>query len=160
MTLSGIRKMPEDDYLEAMFRAQVERHPGLKEDIAYYERLPQGHADKSYTFLLSAARRYIEHKRNQKVKIERARTGGKPSAAVADNRPPCFAFQQGKCQRGHNCKYRHDRGKGMGASPKPQKKGSGKSTSPSPSDKSHVCSFYLKGKCTKGESCSFKHPRP
>ena len=92
MTLSGIRKMPEDDYLEAMFRAQVERHPGLREDIAYYERLRQGHVDKSYGFLMSAARRYIEHKRNHQIKIERARIGGKPSAAAVGNRPLCCAF--------------------------------------------------------------------
>ena len=50
MTLVGIDRMPEEKYLDAMFRSQIEKHPGLKEDMAYYDRLPNGHADKNYSF--------------------------------------------------------------------------------------------------------------
>ena len=80
-----------------MLRAHVgkKKKPGLKEDMAYYERLPQGHAEKNYDFLLSATRQYLEHIRNVKAKADRTKAGGRTSAAAAEHRPICFAFQNG-----------------------------------------------------------------
>ena len=56
MALTGIRKMPDDDWLETLFRSQIKGHPGLKEDLAYYNRLDKGHTDRCYTFLLNCVR--------------------------------------------------------------------------------------------------------
>ena len=46
MTLTGMRKLPEDDVLETLFRRQITRHSGFREHMAYYERLPLGHEEK------------------------------------------------------------------------------------------------------------------
>ena len=41
LTLTGMQKLPEQEYLETMVRSQIERHPGLREHMAHYERLPR-----------------------------------------------------------------------------------------------------------------------
>ena len=41
LTLTGMQQLPEQEYLETMFRSQIERQPGLKEHMAHYERLPR-----------------------------------------------------------------------------------------------------------------------
>ena len=48
LTLAGMKSVPEDTILESMFRVQIENYPGLREQMAYYERLKSGHADKEY----------------------------------------------------------------------------------------------------------------
>ena len=53
MTLTGIRKMPDAEWLETLFRIQIKGHPGLNEDMAYYNRLDKGHSERNYTFIAS-----------------------------------------------------------------------------------------------------------
>ena len=65
MTLTGIRKMPDEDWLETLFRSQIKGHPGLKEDMAYYNRLEKGHAYRCYTFLLYCVRKYLDRPAGQ-----------------------------------------------------------------------------------------------
>ena len=107
--LVNMKKVLDEEYLETMFRAQVETHPGLKEDMAYYDRLPREHSERSYSFLLSAVRRFLEKQRAQKAKAERSKSGVRPSIAATDDRPICFAYQRGKCTQGRNCKYKHEK---------------------------------------------------
>ena len=107
--LVNMKKVPDEEYLETMFRAQVEKHPGLKEDMAYYDRLPRENSERSYSFLLSAVRRFLEKQRAQKAKAERSKSGVRPSTAATDDRPICFAYQRGKCTQGRNCKYKHEK---------------------------------------------------
>ncbi|OQR86862.1 hypothetical protein THRCLA_10509 [Thraustotheca clavata] len=61
-----------------------------------------------------------------------------------DDTPICKSFQQGKCKRGAQCKYRH-----VGAPPT--------RTPPSTSGLA-ICQKFMKGQCTKGASCRFAHP--
>ena len=101
--LISMHKVPEKALLESMFRTQIEKHLGLKEDMAYYERLPRGHDDKSYDFLLSVVRRYLEKRRAHKAKAERSKSGLRPSLPATDDRPICFAYQRGTCTKGKYC---------------------------------------------------------
>ncbi len=48
MILTGMRKLPEEDVLETLFRRQIQRHSGFREHMAYYERLPIGHEERNY----------------------------------------------------------------------------------------------------------------
>ena len=43
MTLTGIRNMPDEEWLETLLKSQIKGHPGLNEDMAYYNRLEKGH---------------------------------------------------------------------------------------------------------------------
>ena len=70
MTLTGIRKVPDEDWLETLLKSQIKGHPGLKEDMAYYNRLEKGHADRCYTFLLNCVRKSLERQRQDRAKAE------------------------------------------------------------------------------------------
>eukprot|EP00971_Amphidinium_carterae_P148424 2942344-Amphidinium_carterae.3 len=60
----------------------------------------------------------------------------------------CFDWLKGKCKRGDQCKYKHEKPT-MPAAP-----------SPSPSRKKTPCKFFLKGTCNKGSDCPFSHEKP
>jgi Ca2+-binding EF-hand superfamily protein len=53
----------------------------------------------------------------------------------------CHQYQQGKCKRGDNCKYKHVKG------PDPKK----------PKNDAGICRQHQQGKCTYGDKCRFKH---
>ena len=75
---------------------------------------------------MKAARDYLERKRLEKMRqATKKSVSGKKDAAPAPNRPPsagkpqgiCYDFQAGKCTRGKDCRYKHeksDKGKGGG----------------------------------------------
>ena len=71
MTLVSMHKVPEKFLPESMFRTQLEKHLGLKEGMAYYERLPRDHEHKNYDFLVSVVRRFLEKQRAQNATAER-----------------------------------------------------------------------------------------
>ena len=49
--------------IEQLFLRQVRKSAVLQQDVSYYERLPPGHLDRIYGFLVAAARRYLERER-------------------------------------------------------------------------------------------------
>jgi hypothetical protein len=61
--IAGMRTIPDDDILEDIFLRKIRGVSSLKEDLAYYDRLPAGHADRSFTFLKEACCRLLERKR-------------------------------------------------------------------------------------------------
>ena len=110
MALTGIRKMPDAEWLDTLFRSQIKGHSGLKEDMAYYNRLEKGHADRCYTFLLNCVRKYLERQRQDRAKAERTRGVGKTAlATVGEKKGICYAFKNGKCKKGKDCPYKHVR---------------------------------------------------
>eukprot|EP00971_Amphidinium_carterae_P113066 2239632-Amphidinium_carterae.1 len=61
----------------------------------------------------------------------------------------CFDWLKGKCKRGDQWKYKHEKPT-LPAAP-----------SPSPRQRSKtICKFYLKGTCNKGSDCPFSHEKP
>ena len=85
----------------------------------------------------------------------RAATGGASSnpKPKAKSDRPCFAFNEGKCQKGRDCKYAH---RTMTETEKREK-----SRSPSPSGAKNECNSWAKnGSCKFGDSCRFFHSAP
>ena len=122
---------------------------------------------------MKAARDYLERKRLEKMRqATKKSVSGKRDAAPAPNRPPsagkpqgiCYDFQVGKCTRGKDCRYKHeksDKGKGGGKKGKSRSKSSGTSRSLSPGSRDQVCKFWKAGKCHRGSECTFQHqPKP
>ena len=87
-----------------------------------------------------------------KGQTSRAATGGassNPKPKVKSDRP-CYAFNEGKCQKGRDCKYSH---RTMTETEKREK-----SRSPSPSGAKKECNSWAQsGSCKFGDSCRFFH---
>ena len=148
MTLTGIRKMPDDEWLETLFKSQIKGHPGRKDDMSYYNRLEKGHSDRCYTFLLNCVRKYLERQRQDRAKAERTRSHSRTTMpVVGEKKGVCYAFKRGRCNKGKGCPYKHDRegsadpkGKGKG-----KDKGQGRERSNSPGGRPRICKYYLRG---------------
>ena len=171
--IAGMREDPGTRWKEAYFHNAVKRFKPLEHDLAIYDRAPEGDAHRTYDFLIKSARDYLERKRLEKMRNanKRAISGKTRDAAAAPPRAStpgggqvgiCFDFQKGKCTRGDNCKYRHEKVKG---GEKGKGKG-GKSRSPSrtrslsPGSRQEICKFFAAGTCRRGKDCAFKHVKP
>ena len=159
-----------------MFRIQITKHPGLREHMAYYDRLPEGHAEKTYDYLLQIVRQHLELQRRNQARSELQKGMKSVPAAPLTRKGVCYQFRKnGKCSRGDACPFDHGNGgegRPSAKSTSPSLKGKGKggknkSRSPSPEQRSKspgtkkvTCTFYLKGTCTNGDQCTFAHPKP
>ena len=110
--MAGIRKVPDEDILESMFRKQVEKHPLLREDMAYYNRKSLHDPERTYLTLHGYVRRAVESQRRQQMRDELHRSSyGKGAAASSGTtkKGVCWTFQStGNCARGSACPFRHD----------------------------------------------------
>ena len=189
MTLTGMKNVPDNLVLETLFRKNVEHHPWIKDQMAYYYRLDHGHADRSYSWLLSVVRKTLENKRRAETRAELVPTNKRPgnTYAFAAQQGICFSWQKnGKCARGANCPFAHDeekrgkgqakgkqKGKGKGKKGKKGKRSSSRGSESSAGSRSSSpgsdagsqkgekkCHFFEKGRCKSGAQCPFKHPAP
>ena len=60
-------KAPEDDTLHAFYLEAVKSIGVLAQDIAYYNRLPDDHADRSYHWLYNMVNHYLARTRKEAV---------------------------------------------------------------------------------------------
>ena len=124
--IAGMTSEPDTMWKQAYFHNAIKNFKPLSHDLAVYDRTPEGEPNRSYEFLMKAARDYLEGKRLEKMRqATKKSASGKRDAAPAPNRPPsagkpqgiCYDFQAGKCTRGKDCRYKHeksDKGKGGG----------------------------------------------
>jgi hypothetical protein len=68
--IAGMKSVPEDDVLEEIFLRKIRNVVSLKEDLAYYDRLPVPHADRCFSFLKEACVRLLERKRESANRSE------------------------------------------------------------------------------------------
>ena len=171
--IAGMNMEVEDKWLEAYFHKNIKKFRPLSHDFAIYDRAPEGSAEKTYKFLITSARNYLERKRLDKMRdaTKRSLSGGTSSAAPAASsspkKGPCWKFAKGECND-KNCRFRHETdtspskrggGKGRGksrSSSKSSSKSSGRALSPG--SRSQVCNFWKAGKCRRGKECAFQHP--
>jgi hypothetical protein len=171
--IAGMKSVPDVAILEDIFLRKIRNVLGLKEDLAYYDRLSGDHVDKSFVFLKEACTRLLERKReheNRSAIEAHIASGGSSVQQVLPAAPAAKGKGKGKGKRGSTpkgeakrepskgvcydykntgkcdkpgCPYLHKRD----GSPSPSKgKGKGKKGSRSPSgprDKSVVCKFYV-----------------
>ena len=104
--------------------------------MSHYDRLPLGHAEKNYNYLISLVRRHLEARRRDQVRDEHARHRGQPAYAATSPGPKreqgeCWQWiKHGKCSKSSECPFIHnDKHAGRGGRP-PQGGGRGRSTSP------------------------------
>ena len=168
--IAGMTSEPDMMWKQAYFHNAIKNFKPLSHDLAVYDRTPEGEPNRSYDFLMKAARDYLERKRLEKMRqATKKSVSGKRNATPAPTRPSstgkgtgiCYDFQAGKCTRGKDCRYKHekvDKGKGGGKKGKPRSKSRGTSRSLSPGSRNQVCKFWKAGKCQRGNDCAFQHP--
>ena len=161
--LAGMKKEPENNVLEAYFHLAVKRFKPLEHDLALYDRAAEGSKERSYDFLITAARAYLERKRLEKMRDATKRSLGAKDVALPapdDKKGVCFDYQKtGKCKRGSSCPYKREKGR-----EKSKGKGKGKDRSQSrsrsltPGSRKETCKFWKAGHCHRGKDCAFQHP--
>ncbi len=149
--------------------------------MAHYERLPVGHEDRCYMYLLTLAKRYLEARRRNQLRDEASRNFGKAACAAEEvprKKGDCSQWlKHGKSASGKDCPFLHDRdmaGKGRDSptgsqrgSPRqnwPGSRSSGSSGNRSNSpkervrrDKNIACTFLTQGKCKDGDMRKYRH---
>ena len=168
--IAGMTSEPDTMWKQTYFHNAIKNFKPLSHDLAVYDRTPEGEPNRSYEFIMKAARDYLERKRLEKMRqATKKSVSGKRDAAPAPNRPPsagkpqgiCYDFQAGKCTRGKDCRYKHeksDKGKGGGKKGKSRSRSKSTSRSLSPGSSNQVCKFWKAGKCHRSSECAFQHP--
>ena len=68
--MAAVRSVPDYEWLEPIYRNQVEFHPGLKPYLQNYEMLPSGHKDRTYPNLREIVVQYLELKRRHATSFQ------------------------------------------------------------------------------------------
>ena len=168
--IAGMTSEPDMMWKQAYFHNAIKTFKPLSHDLAVYDRTPEGEPNRSYEFLMKAARDYLERRRLEKMRqATKKSVSGKRDTTPAPTRPSsagkptgiCYDFQAGKCTRGKDCRYKDeksDKGKGGGKKGKSRSKSRGTSRSLSSGSRNQVCKFWKAGKCQRGSDCAFQHP--
>lgn len=149
---------PEGNILETLFRTQVQKHPGLKEHLSYYERSPVDRPEKTTTSCTPTFDAFSKQRGAAKLETScpKVELGLCPHLREARRGP--------KVIRHHDSPFLHDKEKN-GA---PFQWGTvirkaanavylPNAASPPSKDKKSACRFHLKGKCSKGKGCAYWH---
>eukprot|EP00972_Heterocapsa_arctica_P019122 2823341-Heterocapsa_arctica.AAC.1 len=64
------KAQPSDDHLYATFHTRVKGVPGLKIVIDYLDRIDYTHDDKTYAYLMGAARGLVDRRRTERQTSE------------------------------------------------------------------------------------------
>ena len=166
--LSSCADQPTEEFVLDAFLEQLRKAPALNETVAYCDRQPLGHHDKSYNFLLNSVNMHLI--RLKKEKNRQALEGTlQRRIAPAPEKKPCHAFLAGNCKYGDSCKLSHDvrpdaKGKGRGKNrPKSTSGRDKRDKKDKPRDgeagerKQNPCYDYSHGKCKRGKDCPYAH---
>jgi hypothetical protein len=80
----------------------------MKFDMEHYKRLPDGHADKSYEWLIARIQDRLNDERTLLVESQLGRGAPPPPALAAPSGTVCFYFTKGSCRKEGACDMIHD----------------------------------------------------
>ena len=66
-TLTAMKKVPDVEILESLFRAQIRNHPSLREHMAYYDRLEHGNPERNYDYLVKLVNQHLRQRRREEL---------------------------------------------------------------------------------------------
>ena len=153
------------------------------QDLAYYQRLPDGHEQKTYEYLINALERHLDRtqmeanqglRRNLLLKGRglapgAAAGGGASTTTTGAPKKPCYFFNHGSCKNTDaNCRFAHVQvsAEEKAKMEKPQRSGSPARSPRGPPSSTNTttttgtklhCFKFLKGNCTNGDDCAFAH---
>ena len=88
--LNGCKTEVEEGIKKALFLKQVRKSLRLKQDLAHFDRLPEGHEEQTYAFLRDAIRRQIVLARleaNRSAHAQASQSGAEVLALPAMGQP-------------------------------------------------------------------------
>ena len=138
--LMGLSREPDEHLLAALVEHQLRLCKGLAPSFERFDSADEGSPERTITYLISAARKWVERKRREDAYESLQKT---PKAVV--NVPGRTGDNKGKGDKGNKGKKGDDKGKG-------KKDGKGKRSAV---DKD--CIAFKSGKCTFGDRCRFLH---
>lgn len=164
--LASIQKLPDENVLETLFLNQVKNSKNISHDLQEYYRVEDGSSTKSYEFLITAVRRFLERERLEVNRERIARNLGASSSTTVPAVEGKFGYipkhycvkwnKTGSCSN-DQCKFKHEkpakrerstsRASERGRSPSRHDKGKGKK----------ICKFWKQARCDCGNQCKFKH---
>ena len=176
---------PTESHLYSALMSRLKKLPGLATTVAHMDRQPNGHPDRCFDFLMNAARRLVEIRRNERQEHELNKlfaAGSTVSAALpagqkgagkgakgkgkSDRKTmPCFKMRDtGACPDGDKCEYSHKKDIIDAAKEKKKSggKGKGKDKKGGKGKVKQICrDFNTPGKgCLRGSTCHFLHEQP
>ena len=103
--LGGMEEMPREVDIQDHYVRQFRRTNKLQHDVAYFDRLEEGHKDKTWKYLRMCLRRYVFRERADKNEdqlcppdaIKLIAAGGKAADGGKIPIGLCGAFLSGKC---------------------------------------------------------------
>ena len=126
--LLTFKTMPKEPHLFSALYSRLRRVGGLSATIAHMDRQVHGHPDKSYDFLVQAARQLVDQRRTERQAHELSKlfnTGSPDITVPAPNaggkggggggtkdrkQMPCFRLRDtGSCPDGDKCQYSHQK---------------------------------------------------
>ena len=182
------KTMPTESHLYSALMSRLKKLPGLATTVAHMDRQVSGHPDRCFDFLMNAARRLVEIRRNERQEHELNKLFAAGSAASAalpagqkgagkgtkggkgksDRKTmPCFKMRDtGACPDGDKCEYSHKKDIIDAAKEKKKSGGKGKGKDKKGGNGKgkvkQICrDFNTPGKgCLRGSSCHFLHEQP
>ena len=87
--IAGMTSEPDMMWKQAYFHNAIKTFKPLSHDLAVYDRTPEGEPNRSYEFLMKAARDYLKRRRLEKMRqATKKSVSGKRDATPAPTRPP------------------------------------------------------------------------
>ena len=152
--VAGLKDAVSETVLLPIFLRQIRQAPQLREDLAYYDRLPIGHEDKTYMFLITSVRRYVSR---QRAKATREATHQSLAGEAADPKAAAPAPKpkaKGKAKSKAKAKAKSS---GGGDAPAAKAKAKPKAKAKAGAKSSTPCKFFAMGTCKFGDGCSYSH---
>ena len=181
---------PSESHLYSALMSRLKKLPGLATTVAHMDRQVNGHPDRCFDFLMHAARRLVENRRNERQEHELNKlfaagsntspalpAGQKGAGKGKDKKAgtgvkidrktmPCFKMRDtGNCPDGDKCEYSHKKDIIDAAKEKKKNdkgKGKDKKGGTGKGKVKQICrDFNTPGKgCLRGSSCHFLHEQP
>ena len=189
-TIAGMPEPPHENVLRDILLRQIRTSAILRYDIDLFDRAKEGDHHRSYKFLLQSIKDLIDRERlrenrsriaerNRLKPGDRHEKNAAPTVDPRRKRSPsrgrstsrekgiCWAFLEGKCAKGKDCKFKHEKPKRDPSKKRqPSRERNESRDKSTDKEKKRMTKeemaktprrYDQQGTCRRGDKCFFKH---
>ena len=159
--IAGMTSEPDTMWKQAYFHNAIKDFKPLSHDLAVYDRTPEGEPNRSYEFLMKAARDYLEGsvlKRCARLQRSQHQVSEMPHQLPTDHRLRGNLRAFAMISKQASVREERIADINMRSQTKAKAEVRKVSLSLSPGPRNQVCKFWKAGKCHRGSECAFQHP--